>query len=207
MANLIRRRTGSMPAQRRGGSSGDWFSPQTLRREIDELFEDFFSLAPSSSLFTGGLGMESGFTPSVDVVERDNQLLMRVDLPGLSEKDIHVDVDDDNVLTIRGEKTREESTEDRGYVCSEREYGSFVRAMQLPNAIDASHIDAEFKNGVLELHIPKAAQSRSREVPIGKQHEETKEMSGDAYGSDGGQQASQTNVETPKAESPTSSQA
>jgi len=193
-----------MPAQRRGGSGGDWFSPQTLRREIDELFEDFFSLAPTSSLLSGGLGLGSGFTPSVDVVERDDQLLMRVDLPGLSENDIRVEVDDDNVLTIRGEKTREESTEDRGYVCSEREYGSFVRAMQLPHGADASKIDAEFKNGVLELHIPKAAQSRAREVQIGK-HEDTKQMSGEAYASNGGQQGSQISGEMPKAEEPTTS--
>jgi HSP20 family protein len=171
MANLIRKRKGPTSTVRREWE--DPFSPRLLQREIDQLFDDFFNISP----LTAGGGEVTEFSPQMDVMDRDNELVVCTDLPGLSEKDIHVEVSDDNMLTIRGEKARQESKDDRGYRVSERSYGSFARMVQLPGNTDSSKIEAEFKDGVLEIHIPKSAEPRGHEVLIGKGKTEKEEKS------------------------------
>lgn len=132
--------------------------------EIDRLFEDFF----------GGSGsMTRQFVPSLELSESGGEYVMRAELPGLDEKDVTLEVDEQNILTIRGEKKSEVTAEEKGgYRYSERTYGQFVRAIQLPSAVDSSKIDANFKNGVLELRIPKSEKVKPKTIPIGKKTEE-----------------------------------
>ena len=124
--------------------------------EMDRLFEDFgFGrglLAPSFErsldALTGGAWM-----PQIEVVERDNRLIVRADLPGMTKDDISVDVEE-NSLVIRGERKTERQENEEGYYRSERSYGSFYRRIPLPRGVNAEEASAEFRNGVLEITMP-----------------------------------------------------
>jgi HSP20 family protein len=127
-----------------------------LRREIDRLFEDAF----------GGDPRSSGWAPAVDVREDAKEIVLEVELAGIKPTDVEVTAEN-GVLTIRGEKqnTSTEGTEGRYHVI-ERSYGSFTRSFQLPSAVDEHGIDAEFRDGLLTVHIPKAALVQPRRIEI-----------------------------------------
>lgn len=106
--------------------------------------------------------------PAVDLEEKENEFLLTAELPGMSEKDVKVDVEG-NTLTLRGEKQteREEKNEKEGrWHLVERAWGSFERSFTLPSTVDSQKIEAEFKNGLLTVHLPKRATSTARRVPI-----------------------------------------
>ncbi|WP_394848500.1 Hsp20/alpha crystallin family protein [Pendulispora brunnea] len=132
-----------------------------LRREIDQLFESFFSPSRGTMQRPGGLD----FNPHLEITETDGAYVLNAELPGLEENDVNIDVNGD-VLTVRGEKRREQSGERRGYQYSERSYGQFARSLQLPRGTDASKIEAHFKNGVLKVTVPKGEAARARSIPI-----------------------------------------
>ncbi len=137
-------------------------SPRTLRSRIGRLFGSARGLLPLERART--------FMPSVELVEQDKEYVLKADLPGLREQDVEVRVDDDNVLTIRGERREEKTKTVRGYEYSERAYGSFSRSVALPVGVDTSKIEAEFRDGVLEVHVPKSAQAvTARKIPIGRE--------------------------------------
>jgi HSP20 family protein len=149
MANLMKRASGGM------GSVG---APD-LRREIDRLFEDFFS--------PGELASSRGeFVPRLEIRESDDGYVMRAELPGMKPEQVELDVHND-VLTLRGERRNEDTREQRGYRYSECSYGSFSRSIQLPNGTDSSKIKAEFRDGMLEVQIPKAEAARPRRINVG----------------------------------------
>ncbi|HMA22214.1 MAG TPA: Hsp20/alpha crystallin family protein [Gemmatimonadaceae bacterium] len=129
-----------------------------LRREIDRLFEDTFGR---------GEGM-TAWNPAVDVRESDKELNIEVELPGINPDDVELTAEN-GVLTIRGEKRgeRKEGEEDNRYHLVERSYGGFMRSFQLPQGLDESKIEADFNNGILSVHIPKAALPQPRRIQIG----------------------------------------
>ena len=139
-----------------------------LRREIDRLFEDTFTRDGGS------------FTPAVDIKESDNEIRLDLELPGLKPEDVEITAEN-GVLTVRGEKhaERKEGDESR-YQIIERSYGTFMRTFQLPQGIDADQIKAEFNNGVLSLHIPRAAlpQPKRIEISAGQQTHQAAVASG-----------------------------
>jgi HSP20 family protein len=154
-------------------------APRNLFGAMDRLFEDFVAPAPLRRRIArlleplaGGAGRlflsrgAEAFAPQVELVERDDGYVLRIDLPGIREQDVDLRVTNDNLLTISGERRREETKRDRGYEYTEREYGSFMRSIELPRGADASKIEADFKNGVLEVQVPKGEAARSRQVPI-----------------------------------------
>lgn len=106
-----------------------------------------------------------GWLPVVEIVEKDDELLLTAELPGMAKEDVEV-VFEDDVLMIRGEKKDEkrEKEEKEGfrYHLWERSYGSFQRAFTLPRTIDATRILADFKDGVLTVHLPKTAQAQAK---------------------------------------------
>jgi HSP20 family protein len=128
-----------------------------LHQEIDRLFEDF----------SRGLGTLAGsnLMPSMDVAETDNEIEITAELPGLEQKDIDISVDD-NVLTIRGEKKVEHEQKDKDYRVTERAYGVFYRALELPKGIDPSSIKATMSNGVLKITIPKPQRPQGRKIEV-----------------------------------------
>jgi HSP20 family protein len=159
MANLIRKRSSGMEPV---SPWDELTTPRSLRRELDRLFDDFFSTGSS-----GPLGMVRQFVPSLDLSETNDAYQMKVELPGLSQEDVQVEIDDNNTLTIRGEKKKETQETRSGYEYSERSFGQFIRTIQMPNAVDPQKIKAIFENGVLQLDIPKMAAAQPRSIPIG----------------------------------------
>jgi HSP20 family protein len=105
--------------------------------------------------------------PRVDVVESANAIEVTAELPGLEEKDVEIDFTDD-VLTIKGEKKSEKEEKANNHYISERSYGSFLRAIQLPSGIDPAQIVASIEKGVLTVKVPKAAPTVSKKIEIKK---------------------------------------
>jgi HSP20 family protein len=137
----------------------------TLRREMDRLFDEAFrgfGFGGHLALSNGGLGF--GW-PHVEIADRDKEIRVTAELPGLDEKDVEIQVDDD-VLTISGEKRTEADDEDRRY--SERYYGRFERRIALPAEVDEDRAKASFRNGVLTVTLPKTERARQsvKRIPI-----------------------------------------
>lgn len=142
--------------------------------EMDRLFEDFgFGRGLSAPSFGrdllqgfGSFG-QSVWSPQVEVFEREGQLVVRADLPGLNKDDVKVEVTDDWV-TITGERKQEHEEKRDGFYRSERSYGSFYRQIPLPEGVNADDANATFKDGVLEITMqaPQGQQQRSRRLEI-----------------------------------------
>ena len=103
--------------------------------------------------------------PAMDVSETENEVVVQVDLPGLSRDEIKVNVSKD-VLSVRGDKRHESKSEDKRFYLTERTYGSFKRSFTLPSAVDAEKILAAYKDGVLTLTLPKAEEAKPKEIKI-----------------------------------------
>jgi len=103
--------------------------------------------------------------PAVDVRETDEDYVVEMDLPGRTEKDLEVEVKE-NVLTISSRSEEGKESKKDGYLLRERRETSFSRSFRLPQGVDAGKIHASFKNGVLELHVPKAPESKPRRIQI-----------------------------------------
>lgn len=149
-----------------------WRPFESLRREIDRLFDDFdggFWRAPfRSSLFdVAPFRREAvfGAVPAVDFTETDKAYEITAELPGLDEKNIEVKLVD-GLLTIKGEKQDEKEEKRKDYYMHERSFGAFERAFQVPEGVDKDKIDASFKKGVLTLTLPKSAEAQKAEKKI-----------------------------------------
>ncbi|MEE7493799.1 Hsp20/alpha crystallin family protein [Methylobacterium oryzae] len=127
----------------------------TLHREMNRLFEDVFSgLGGAPSLASCGFGW-----PQVELVESDGALRVSAELPGLDEEDVELLIAD-GVLTLKGEKRAETTDKGRGY--SERSYGRFERSIALPVPVEEDRAEATFRNGVLTVTLPRAAEAPER---------------------------------------------
>jgi HSP20 family protein len=129
-----------------------------LQSDVNRLFNSFFE---------GSDGGARRWTPAVDLIETDRHLVLKADLPGLSEEDVQIEVAD-NVLTISGERKAESEERKEGYYRLERAFGSFSRSLTLPEGADADKIEANFDNGVLEVKVPKPEEVKPRRVSIGR---------------------------------------
>jgi HSP20 family protein len=114
---------------------------------------------------TEGALTVADWAPSVDILEKENEILIKAELPGVEAKDVAVTVDN-SVLTIKGERHLEKDVKKESYHRMERAYGSFTRSFTLPNTLDATNVRAEYKDGLLTLMLPKKAASKSRTVEI-----------------------------------------
>ncbi len=128
-------------------------------RELDRIFGNVFE-APLPRANTLRRWM-----PATDVVEAEDHYVLRADLPGLSEEDVSIEVED-RILTLSGERKSENETTQDGYHRVERAFGSFSRSVSLPEGVDAGAISASFDRGVLEIRIPKPAQRKPRKIEI-----------------------------------------
>jgi HSP20 family protein len=135
-------------------------------RDFDEVTNRLARLFDDVNVRRGNGGI---WAPPVSVAETADELIFTAELPGLSEDDVSIEIEND-VLTISGEKTEErtEGEEERSYHLWERSYGSFRRSFTLPRAVNPGDATAEFENGVLEVRLPKAAEAKGRRIEIGK---------------------------------------
>jgi HSP20 family protein len=129
---------------------------------VSRLFEDFFGGFP----FDGSLaGSRESWMPSVDVIEKDGNLILRAELPGLTEKEIDLKLEG-NTLTLKGERKMDNEDKKSNYHRIESYYGSFTRTFQLPETVDFEKINAEYKNGVLTITLPQKPEVKPREIPV-----------------------------------------
>lgn len=136
---------------------------QAVQGEINRLFNTLFD-APASGGGAGNGGSRR-WVPAMDLVESEGEFVLRADLPGVSEKDVKIELQD-GVLTIAGERKAEHEERKEGYYRIERSSGSFSRSLTLPEGIDPSAIKASFNRGVLEVHVPKPAAKQPHKVEI-----------------------------------------
>jgi len=125
---------------------------------VDRLVEDLWRSNAAQAA-------AAGFSPRLEVVERNSEFVVTAELPGVDEKDFQIEVHG-NVLTIRGEKRTEESGEREGRHFTERVYGAFRRSIELPLEVQGDKASASFKNGVLTIALPKAEAAKVRHIPV-----------------------------------------
>ena len=149
-----------------------WHPLRSLRHEVDRLFDAFDNVSWRSpfsrSVFDFapfGRTMTSVNAPAVDIVEKDKEYEITVELPGIEEKNVEVAVSNGG-LVIRGQKDEQKEEKKKDYFLSERSYGSFERYFGLPESVDTDKITAAFKNGVLTVTLPKSAASKASEKKI-----------------------------------------
>jgi HSP20 family protein len=135
-------------------------------RDMERMLGNFFS-GRGHSLFDdrswgSRLGMQE---PSVDLYEDQDRVVVKAELPGLSKDDIQVSIAD-NVLTIKGEKKKEEEDSNKDYYRSERVYGAFLRTLPLPAEVNPEKVQATFKNGVLNIRLPKSEEAKKKAINV-----------------------------------------
>jgi HSP20 family protein len=170
----------------------------TLHREMNRLFDDVLRGAPAAA---GGQGGGQGgvlLAPQMDVSETDRDVRIQAELPGVSENDIEVALDDD-VLTIRAEKKQERKEEREGVHFSERSFGTFQRSLRLPFQVDPDQVQASFENGVLRVSVPKTQpQERSRRIQVqGSRGQATLQNEAGQPGQESAQQGGSASSENP----------
>lgn len=132
-----------------------------LHRSIDDLFNRGLSgLANGEAAET-----MAAWTPAMDVIEKEDRILLRAELPGLTEEDVEITVEN-NTLTLKGEKKFEHTEEHDNYKRVESHYGSFYRSFSLPATVDQEAIDANFAKGVLEIALPKAERAKPKKIEV-----------------------------------------
>lgn len=182
-----------VPAQRGGQGGGmtqrrQQYQPMDLfRRQMDDLFNQFLGgsmMAPSEEMRVWD------FT----VQESDNEIFIRAELPGFEEKEIDVRLEDD-ILTISAEKQESEA--------GRQEYRSYYRSLALPGSIDADQVEANYRNGVLEMHIPRPEGTKPRRIQVkGQEESQSGQQVGQAKSQTAGQQT-QSKSQAPKEASKT----
>jgi HSP20 family protein len=128
----------------------------SLQGEMNRLFNTFFE---------DNGGSNRRWAPAMDLADAGDHLVLKADLPGLSEDDVRIEIQDRH-LTVSGERKAEHEEKREGYYRMERAYGSFSRSVTLPDGIDADKIDASFDKGVLEVRIPKPEERKPHRVEI-----------------------------------------
>ena len=139
----------------------DWREMETFSDRVNRLFSGSFSP-------TVWVSEESGlrdWRPVVDVFDHDEKVVIKAELPGVDKKDIHVDVKD-GILTLRGERSYENESKEENYHRKERAFGKFHRSFALPEGLDPDKIEADYKDGVLKVEIPKSEEKKPKEITV-----------------------------------------
>ncbi|MBI3948962.1 MAG: Hsp20/alpha crystallin family protein [Acidobacteria bacterium] len=133
----------------------------TLQHRINRLFEDVFPSAERTELAR----TQPVWTPAVDIYEEPEAIFIEADLPGLTKDDVSVNLEN-NVLTIQGQRKWAREDQQDNYHRIERSYGSFTRSFTLPSHVNPEAIEAEFKDGVLRVRLPKLEQAKPRQIKV-----------------------------------------
>ena len=159
-----------MSTEQRGGLI-PWKSGTEMarwERDMERMLGNFFSGRAAHPLFEerSWPGSDLGIAePKVDLYEEKDQIVVKAEMPGMTKDNIQVFLSD-NILTIKGEKKKEEEESDKDYYRSERVYGAFMRSLPLPAEVNPEKIHAAFKNGVLEVRLPKSEEAKKRAINV-----------------------------------------
>lgn len=143
-----------------------WEPTKSMEKFLEDMFEESF---PSRFLrrlprFKWMTEVETVW-PAVDMYDKADEIVVKAEVPGIDKKNIKISVSE-NVLTIKGEMKKEEEIKEEDYYYCERSYGSFSRSLTLPAKVVENKISAEFKDGILEVHLPKAAEAKPKEIKV-----------------------------------------
>ena len=131
----------------------------TLQDRMNRLFQQSFGEGREESL--GNVG----FTPAVDVYEDEHNIILKIEVPGIEEKDIDVRLEN-NTLTVHGERKFEKEEKEENYRRVERQYGSFTRSFTLPNTVDTDNIQAGYSKGILKIQLAKKAEAKPKQIKV-----------------------------------------
>ena len=144
----------------------------TLQDRMNRLFRDSFGQEGREEALT-----TSTFAPPVDVYEDEHNIVLKVEVPGIEEKDIDVRIEN-NMLSIHGERKFEKEEKEENYRRVERSYGSFVRSFTLPNTVDAEQVSADYDKGVLKIKLSKKAEAKPKQIKVNVGSQKTIESKG-----------------------------
>lgn len=136
-------------------------------RELDEVqnrLSSFFGRFPNRLRTNGDITLPE-WSPEVDITEDDKEYLVKADLPDVAKENIKIGIED-GVLSLEGERKQEKEERTKKFHRVERVYGKFVRRVAVPSDVDQQHVAAEFKNGVLNVHLPKSPSAQSKSIDI-----------------------------------------
>ena len=132
-----------------------------LERNVNDLFRYVFNRPRRKPALE-----TMSWSPDVDVIDRKNEVLVRVSLPGVKKEDIHISISDGE-LVMEGESKAEEGVKDEDYYCCENSYGNFHRSISIPASIEKDRIKATYRDGMLKVHLPKDESLKGEEIEIG----------------------------------------
>ena len=143
-----------------------WEPAKSMEKFLEDMFEEnvpsrFLRRFPRFKWMTE---VET-VCPAVDMFDKADEVVVKAEVPGIDKKNIKISVSG-NMLTIKGEMKKEEEVKEEDYYYSERSYGSFSRSLTLPAKVVEGKISAEFKDGILEVHLPKVAESKPKEIKV-----------------------------------------
>ena len=144
----------------------------TLQDRMNRLFRESYNDAGRDESLT-----TSSFAPAVDVYEDEHNVMLKIEVPGIDEKDIDVRVEN-NTLTVHGERKFEKEEKEENYHRVERQYGSFSRTFTLPNTVDTESVSADYEKGVLKIKLAKKAEAKPKQIKINVGGEKTLESKG-----------------------------
>jgi HSP20 family protein len=130
-------------------------------RELATLFENFAEPGVGKDRL-----MEGSFVPAVDVYEGEHNLVLKLEVPGVNEADLNIQVEN-NTLTVQGKRTFEKEEKEENFHRIERRYGSFLRTFRLPNTVDTDKIEADYDKGVLKITLAKKAEAKPKQIKVG----------------------------------------
>ena len=131
----------------------------TLQGRMNRLFRDSYGQESQEALTT------TSFSPPVDVYEDEHSVVLKIEVPGIDEKDVDVRIEN-NTLTVHGERKFEKDEKEENYRRVERSYGSFTRTFTLPNTIDAEQVTADYDKGVLKIRLAKKAEAKPKQIKV-----------------------------------------
>lgn len=144
-----------VPWKSRGTGLDVFEDLEDLQKQMNRIFDVRWPLKGNGDIWA----------PAVDIIDEKDQIRIKADLPGLKREDIEVSADN-GILTIKGEKKEEKEIKEKDYVRSERYYGAFHRSFSLPSGVDSQKVNASYKDGVLEVTLPKKEEAKPKQVKV-----------------------------------------
>jgi HSP20 family protein len=144
----------------------------TLQDRLNRLFRESYGPEGREESLT-----TTGFAPPVDVYEDEHNVTLKIEVPGIDEKDIEVRIEN-NVLTVHGERKFEKEEKEENFRRVERQYGSFTRTFTLPTTVDAEKVSAHYDKGILKVALPKKAEAKPKQIKVSVGSEKTLEGKG-----------------------------
>ena len=144
----------------------------TLQDRMNRLFRESFSEGSRDESLVA-----SSFAPAVDVYEDEHSVTLKIEVPGIDEKDIDIRIEN-NLLTVHGERKIEKEEKEENYRRVERQYGSFNRTFTLPNTVDTENVQANYDKGLLKIKLAKKAEAKPKQIKVNVGSEKTLEGKG-----------------------------